>query len=104
MPLVLSHTNNQGVATCQSVVSCSPRASLYVYKGAQVVLFSLEPKGMYVYVKVRRRIFMQYRANNCREGCSGHKPPSNEIPSPRELISGGSEGSLGTQTPSLTSL
>ncbi|KAL5509356.1 hypothetical protein EMCRGX_G004715 [Ephydatia muelleri] len=33
MPLVLSHTNSQGVATCQSVVSCPSRASLYVYKG-----------------------------------------------------------------------
>ena len=42
-----------------------------MYKGAQVILFSFEPKGTYVYVKVRR-IFM------------------NEIPSPRELISGGS--------------
>ena len=54
-----------------------------MYKGAQVILFSFEPKGTYVYVKVRR-IFMQCQVNN------GHKPPSNEIPSPRELISGGS--------------
>ena len=29
-----------------------------MYKGAQVILFSFEPKGTYVYVKVRR-IFMQ---------------------------------------------
>ena len=28
-----------------------------MYKGAQVILFSFEPKGTYVYVKVRR-IFM----------------------------------------------
>ena len=42
---------------------------VFMYKGVQVILFSFEPKGTYVYVKVRR-IFMQYRVNNCWEGYS----------------------------------
>ena len=32
---------------------------VFMYKGAQVILFSFEPMGTYVYVKVRR-IFVQY--------------------------------------------
>ena len=30
--------------------------SVFMYKGAHVILFSFEPKGTYVYVKVRRSI------------------------------------------------
>ena len=65
MPLVLSHTNSQGVATC-NLLSAAHLEPVFMYKGAQIILFSFEPKGAYVYVKVRR-IFMQYRVNNCWE-------------------------------------